>query len=231
MPIGRILLKSISESKKLSLLKTDGARLLYTWLIPHVDVNGCFSGDPEVIRGQVFTRLKKTNKDIEEYLGDLQENGLILRYQSNGDAYIFLPTFEEKQPRINRDREAAPRIPPPTPDQIRTSSGPNPEQIPLKLNEIKVKLKEKDDSLDSEFSDFWEAYPIKEGKADALKAFRALRKTTPLETIAQAFNGYMDFLKHERVKNNFERRPKLAATFLRSDRWKEFIDFKYKAPL
>jgi len=86
-------------------------------------------------------------------------------------------------------------------------------------------------NLDSEFSDFWEAYPIKEGKADALKAFRVLRKTTPLETIAQAFNGYMDFLKHERVKNNFERRPKLAATFLRSDRWKEFIDFKYKAPL
>jgi len=57
MPAGRIILKSISGSKKLSKLKSDGARLLYTWLIPHVDVNGCFSADPIVINGQVLTRL------------------------------------------------------------------------------------------------------------------------------------------------------------------------------
>jgi hypothetical protein len=86
-------------------------------------------------------------------------------------------------------------------------------------------------TVESEFSLFWDAYPIKEGKQDALRAFKALRKTVSLETIARAFNGYMDFLKHERIKNNFDRRPKLAATLLRGDRWKEYLDFKFKAPL
>jgi uncharacterized phage protein (TIGR02220 family) len=141
MPAGRILLKSISESRKLASLKTDGARLLYTWLIPHVDVNGCFSGDIAVIKGQVFTRLRKTDKEIDGQLKDLASVGLIVRYESNGDQFIFLPSFEEKQPHLNKDREATPRIPLPTPDQLKTGSGPDPDKIPLKL---KVKLKEKE---------------------------------------------------------------------------------------
>ena len=77
MPAGRIILKSISESKKLSKVKTDGARLLYTWLIPHLDVNGCFSGDPVVINGQVLTRLNKSLDAVQGYLQDLAECKLI----------------------------------------------------------------------------------------------------------------------------------------------------------
>jgi len=141
MPAGRILLKSISESKKLAALKTDGARLLYTWLIPHVDVNGCFSGDIEVIKGQIFTRLKKSDREIESFLCDLEEAGLIVRYESEGDAFIFLPTFEEKQPHLNKEREAAPRIPRPTPEQLKSKSGLNQDKIPLKFK-VKVKVKE-----------------------------------------------------------------------------------------
>ena len=86
MPRGRILLKSISQSKKLSLLKTDGARLLYTWLLPHLDINGCFSGEAEVLNGQVVTRLKKTDKEIESYLCDMELVGLIVRYEANSES-------------------------------------------------------------------------------------------------------------------------------------------------
>jgi uncharacterized phage protein (TIGR02220 family) len=145
MPAGRILLKSISESKKLAALKSDGARLLYTWLIPHVDVNGCFSGDPEVIKGQVFTRLKKSEREVELFLSDLQSVGLVIRYEADGDQFIFLPTFEEKQPYLNKSREAAPRIPVPTPEQIKTNSGLGPDKLPLKFK-VKVKVKEKGDT-------------------------------------------------------------------------------------
>jgi hypothetical protein len=83
----------------------------------------------------------------------------------------------------------------------------------------------------SEFEDFWKAYPNKESKNDAYDAFRVLRKKESLETIAKAFNGYMDFLKDERVKNNFNRRPKNAATFLKKDRWREYLDYKYEPSL
>ena len=81
MPQGRILLRSISESKKLSELKTDGARLLYTWLIPHLDINGCFSGDAQVLKGKIFTRLKKSTKIVESYLENMEEVKLIVRYE------------------------------------------------------------------------------------------------------------------------------------------------------
>lgn len=129
MPVGRVLLKSISESKKLAALSTDGARLLYSWLIPHTDINGCFSGDVDVIKGQVFTRLKKTEEEIEGYLEDLRKIGLIIRYQTNGDDFILLPTMAEKQPHLNPEREAAPKIPLPTPAQIEASSRPGPDEV------------------------------------------------------------------------------------------------------
>jgi hypothetical protein len=84
---------------------------------------------------------------------------------------------------------------------------------------------------DDAFREFWDAYPEKRNKPDALKAFNVLRRTVPVETIAKAFNGYMDFLKHQRVDKGFEQAPMYPATFLRSERWKEYLDFKYKAKL
>ena len=141
MPQGRIILKSICQSKKLAGLKTDGARLLYTWLIPNVDINGCFSGDPEVIKGQIFTRLKKSTKTILGYIGELADAGLIIWYESNGDSFLHIPDFVEKQPSLNPEREAKPTIPLPPPDEIQMKSC----VTPLKVKERKVKeRKEKD---------------------------------------------------------------------------------------
>ena len=140
MPAGRIILKSISESKKLSKVKTDGARLLYTWLIPHLDVNGCFSGDPVVINGQVLTRLSKSFDTVQGYLQDLAETKLIVLYSLNGDEFLIVPDFQEKQPQLRPEKEAKPTIPLPTPDQLRTKSRPTPE-LPRtsKVKESKVK--------------------------------------------------------------------------------------------
>ena len=140
MPAGRIILKSISESKKLSKVKTDGARLLYTWLIPHLDVNGCFSGDPVVINGQVLTRLNKSLDTVQGYLQDLAECKLIGLYSTNGDEFLIVPDFQDKQPQLRPEKEAKPTIPLPTPDQLRTNSRPTPE-LPRtsKVKESKVK--------------------------------------------------------------------------------------------
>ena len=114
MPQGRIILKSISESKKIASLKTDGARLLYTWLITHLDINGCFSGDPKVVKGKVFPRLKQTDKIIESYLQDLESLGLIIRYEANGDLFLIVPDFKKRQPNLRSDRESPGTIPLPT---------------------------------------------------------------------------------------------------------------------
>lgn len=139
MPVGRIVLKIISESKKLSLLKTDGARLLYTWLIPHLNVNGCYSADPVVISGKVFTRLGKTIEEINQYLNNLEENNLIIRYSTDGDDFLIMPNFKEKQPSLNPSREGKINIPLPTPGQLQSRSRPTPTEYKDKLNISKVK--------------------------------------------------------------------------------------------
>ena len=99
-------------------------------------------------------------------------------------------------------------------------------QSPNNKNKILIK-----DIIEKEFSDFWEAYPVKLKKNDAEKAFRALRKKIDLETIVKAFNGYIDFLKDKRLKENFPQTPMYPATFLREERWKDYLDFQYKPSL
>lgn len=140
MPEGRILLKSISQSKKLSMLKTDGARLLYSWLIPHLDINGCYYADPDVINGKILTRLKKSSKTTEGYLDDLEKNGLIIRYEADGDDFLIVPDFTDKQPKLRPDREAKPSIPPPKKEQLRMNSGANPDKLQMNSHTSKVKL-------------------------------------------------------------------------------------------
>jgi hypothetical protein len=132
-------LKRICQSKKIANLKTDGARLLYTWLIPNADINGCFSGEVDVIKGQIFTRLKKSDKVVHEYLDDLDKNGLILLYENEGDIFLIIPDFADKQPCLNPTKEATATIPLPTQDQLQSRSG----VTPYKVKESKVKESKK----------------------------------------------------------------------------------------
>ena len=134
-------MKSICQSKKLSELKTDGARLLYTWLIPNVDVNGCYSGDTQVIKGRIFTRLRRSAQAIEGYLEDLEECGLIVRYSANNDVYLNIPDFAQRQPNINPSREGKPNIPPPTPDLLKSKSGLSPLEVKEKQSKVKGRAK------------------------------------------------------------------------------------------
>ncbi|MEW6063576.1 MAG: hypothetical protein AB1571_04375 [Nanoarchaeota archaeon] len=123
MPEGRMLKKAISTSKKLAELKTDSARLLYTWLIPHLDVEGRFYGDEDVIKGSIVPRLKSfTPEKIKNYLQDMANIGLIIWYEVDGDKYLQFTVFEKHQT-LNRDREGKSQIPPSTPE----NSGVTPE--------------------------------------------------------------------------------------------------------
>lgn len=138
MPVGRILLKSISGSNKLPQLKSDGARLLYTWLIAHVDINGCFSGDAKVIRGKIVTRLEKSVKTVESYLQEMEKLELIFRYTANNDVFLIVPDFVEKQPSLNPTREAKPTIPLPTLEQIKSLSNITQDKLRHNINKVKL---------------------------------------------------------------------------------------------
>jgi len=134
MAEGRMLKKLISTSKKLANLKTDSARLLYTWLLPHLDVEGRFSGEPDIVKGSIVPRLKTMDYEkVEAYLTDMAENNLIDLYEIDGDKYLELIKFHNFQT-LRKGRESPSQIP--DKEGLRRYSGGTPAQV--KLSEANV---------------------------------------------------------------------------------------------
>ena len=83
--------------------------------------------------------------------------------------------------------------------------------------------------IDKKFSEFWTAYP-REGrlaKKESRRKFGALVKRGELEEFIKAFHSYLDYLKDQKVNENFDQRPMYAKTLL-NDRWREYIGFEFK---
>lgn len=110
MPEGRMLKKVVSTSQKLANLKSDSARLLYTWLIPHLDIEGRFSADPKIVKGYVVPRLKMSIHEVAKHLEDMEYNNLISIYEVNGDLFMELIKFKNFQT-LNPKRESPSLIP------------------------------------------------------------------------------------------------------------------------
>jgi len=117
--------------------------------------------------------------------------------------------------------------------KIATSSATPPVTPTSSLNTIDGKT-----DIDNEFEEFWVSYKIMKkkknkvgNKQEAYKAFKALRKKIGKDELIKALWGEADYLKYERLVNNFDKRKKYASTWLRSDKWREHKDFKYTARL
>jgi len=237
MPEGRMLKKCISDSKKLGALTSDSARLLYTWLLPHLDVEGRYSADPEIIKGHIFPKVKSmTVSKIKKLLLNLDEIGLIILYRNNSEDYLQLKQFTKYQ-KIDKKKEASSKILAYTSvDSVITpaNSRVTPENSSTsKVNVSKVnESKEKAESLyEKLFKDFWEAYPKKVARDVAKEKFMILMRQGLSKEIVRAFNGYVDYLKMRKVRDNFDQEVLNPATFLMKNRWKDYVDFKYSPPL
>jgi hypothetical protein len=240
MPEGRMLKKCISESKSLGNLSSDSARLLYTWLIPFLDVEGRYSADPEIIKGHIFPKIKSmTISKIQKLLSDLNTAGLIILYNFNDEVYLQLTKFHEHQ-KLDPTKEGKSKIPAPKLEDIENKATPEdsrvtPEKSSLSKDKLsKDKLREEKaetKSFDFLFEEFWKIYPKKIAKDYAKEKFMILARQGLMPNLIKATNGYLDFLKHRKIKDNFEQEPLNPATFLMKNRWKDFVDFKYEAPL
>ncbi len=90
----RMLSKSICTSIKLSELKTDQARLLFTWMIPHADDEGRLQGSLKYIKGIVFPMLDHKVSEVETWLSNLSETGLIHWYTVGGGTTLFIEIID-----------------------------------------------------------------------------------------------------------------------------------------
>lgn len=87
-----------------------------------------------------------------------------------------------------------------------------------KEEEVK-KIRKTPSSDDPAFAAFWAAYPKREGKADALKAWPAAIKKASPDTITKAAARYAEQCAAKGTEPGF---IKLAAGWLRSERWSDF---------
>lgn len=96
MAKARMLHKKISLSLQVNRL-CDKAKLLFTWIIPHTDDDGRLRGEVEYIRATVVPLTKWSLKQVEKYLKEIEEYGLIYRWQQNSEWFIELPKWKEHQ--------------------------------------------------------------------------------------------------------------------------------------
>lgn len=125
MATGRMLNKKIGLSKQVNDLTDDTSRLAFTWAIAHLDRDGRIHGEPDVLKALVFPRRQDvTPEQMEQYVREWGEGGLIVWYEADGERWIQYPKFGENQLGLRYDREPASIIPPPQGARILAGSLP-----------------------------------------------------------------------------------------------------------
>jgi uncharacterized phage protein (TIGR02220 family) len=231
MPQGRILLKSISQSYKVAQLRTDTARLLYSWLIPHVDVNGNFYGDAVTVNALVFTRLAKSFDEVEDALQDLTNNGLIVRYEKGGETFLTLPNFTEKQPSLNPSKEGKATIPLFTPDLLPTSSRPTLDQVGTNSLTSKVKESKGKESKDNNAeglrpSAILASFNLMTGQNRQLtsETVRLLSKLIKKGYTLDEFQAVIKFKRDDFSRDDKMRKYIRPATFFAEARFEDYLE-------
>ena len=130
MARGRMISNAICRDKKLNDLSSDTSRLAFTWLVTHADREGRVHGDPAIVRSLVFPRRSDVLvEDVEAFIREWADAGLITWYEAVGDMYISFTAFDKNQVGLRKDREPEsilPSPPPPTgsyPDDYRINDG------------------------------------------------------------------------------------------------------------
>ena len=160
MARGRFISNEIARDKKINELSDDTSRLAFTWLITFADAEGRTYGDPALVRSMIFPRRTDvTVEQMERYIQEWHDAGLVVWYEADDDLYIYFPKFEGHQIGLRKDREPDSTIPAPpgleTQEDatgIRQSSDNLPADVRQSSgeNRVNVKLIEVNDSSDDD---------------------------------------------------------------------------------
>jgi len=120
MARGRMLNNSVCASKKFHDLPDDTCRLMATWTISMLDVQGVFYGDPAMVKSIIFPRrMDITIEQVAGYLDAMEQVDLIRRFEAKGETWQWWPGFMSNQAGLRVDRETpshpAPPMMPPLP--------------------------------------------------------------------------------------------------------------------
>ncbi len=136
----RIIKESIKTSDDIDKL-TWFEEVVFYRLIVTADDYGCLDGRTIVLRNELFPTKDNVSKDdVENAIEKLIEIGLVIKYESDGKPYLFLPKWESHQRVRNHQRKYP--IPPandtllPSCGQSSASCGQSSENCPSESNPI-----------------------------------------------------------------------------------------------
>lgn len=191
MADGRMLKKTISNSKKLALV-SDRAKVIWFMMLPHTDIEGRLNACPEIVKGQYLTLLGYPVLAIQKALVELHEAGLIILYKVGGDQYAEFTRFKDFQS-LRPDREGESRIP-------SSDSGTTPGVVPENSGLSKDKLSQGKINQDNDIHrifDHWNSQAEKGRWKTHYKLTPDIRETVsanlrqwPMEEICQAITNF-----------------------------------------
>lgn len=94
------------------------ARFVFLGLISNSDDAGRLCGHPAILHSRIFhSHDGIALEEMEEWLSNLENENLVVRYRANEEDYIWLPGFFKHQ---TLNRPSASKLPPPPRDMVRT---------------------------------------------------------------------------------------------------------------
>ena len=195
MARGRMISKAISLDEQVNALSDDTARLLFTWLITHLDCEGRGHGDAVTVKSIVFPRRTISPQKVEKYLKELEKNKLIARYFVNGNQYLWAKNFEKHQIGLRKDKESPSQIPPFTPELGRSKDGVGLLQVKVKVEE---ETKTKGSSRCFSKEEVMKSYQDNIGKVSA-HVFKEIEQAIEKFTAAWVMDAIREAVLHNKL--------------------------------
>jgi hypothetical protein len=157
---GRMIRKSISDSKKFAALSPKAA-VLFAMLIPHYNSHGKMIGGAGYIKEVVCPRVEYLDtKSIPGLLQEISDKTNVKWFEFDGRMWLHSLKFLENHQELRKDRMGK--------DLLPDYSGTTPRVLP---HEVKVKVKIKDKGEEPEKHDiykevldkYWITYPHRNG--------------------------------------------------------------------
>lgn len=122
MARGRMIANAITLDKRVNSLSSDTCRLAFTWLVTFADCEGRTYGDPALVRSMLFPRRDDvTAAQVEGFIKEWAQAGLVVWYEAAGDQWLFFPAFAKNQPGLRKEKEQPSVVP--APPEVRTEDG------------------------------------------------------------------------------------------------------------
>ena len=136
MAQGRFVSRAIAHNRQLASVSLL-ADHLFTKCIPHLDVEGRMTGDPELVKiVAVPLRDEITHAMVPELLAELVSAELVIWYEAGGKQILEFPGFPDNQPGLRKDREAPSKLPSSRTQGAVRITGPDPAQLSLEVEGV-----------------------------------------------------------------------------------------------